>query len=152
MKFPLKRVILLGLGLILVYVIGNVAWFYLKYSPAEAKLKEESSHLSLPASYSLSSSTYRHGQCLDNCPLLRTTFSVNATRESVGQAVKTALESQGYAVTDYLSGSVWAQKGRIRVYTLSEPELSQGTREYALDAEQQNQPVTSLTINFEYHP
>lgn len=152
MKFPLKKVILIGIALVLLYVIGNVAWFYLKYSPAEKSLKNELSQLSLPASYTVASSTYRHGQCLDNCPLLRAVYKVNATRETVGKAVRAALETEGYRVTDYFAGDVWATKDKVRVFTISEPELIQGTRDYEFNLEQQNQPISTLTINFEYQP
>jgi hypothetical protein len=154
MKLSVKKLILIVIALIVLYVGGNTAWFYLKYAGAEKILRGELEQMNLPEGFAPVSTAYTHGQCASNCPRLRSDYIVRSTREEVGNALKFELENNGYIVSDVSRGEVIARKGKVVFY--SEATSKNDIRTYLDDVSFVNTTlppeVDEVVINFEYKP
>ena len=147
-----KKIIILMLFLIMLF-IGYIFWETAgKFLQAEAKLKSEVASLNIPSDFELKSSVYKPGNCLDNCPAIRNVYNVSNTREHLGQIIKQELETKEHKV-NYSAGRVsTAPKDNITISSSVEPELGTGTRDYAMNKQQQSQQITSVTLDLEFRP
>ena len=147
-----KKLILLILILITIST-GFIFWeMGGKYLQAEGKLKSELAAFNIPSEFELQSSVYKFGTCLDNCPAIRNVYKVSNTREHLGQIIKQELEMKEYKV-NYSAGRVsTTPKDNITISSSVEPELGTGTRDYAMNKQQQSQQITSVTLDLEFRP
>jgi hypothetical protein len=123
--------------------IGLLYWMMMApFIQSESLLKNEMDRLQIPSGFTLVSSEFVPGECLDNCPTLTNTYQVSGTRKEV--------ESKGYFV-EYRAGRVATKtKDHLTIGAVTKPDVKGFTGDYESNVSQQNQEVTSVLIVIDY--